>query len=693
MCLKLANKFYLVHKYNLNNAIYSQETIEEISNRVFKEGTKDYMYIVGLGTLWGWVPNNDDDIIKQKILAWVNNDFRPTYNGSYSEFLDRFRTEIRNILFWKDGTLKHDMSAIDFCTNIADTGTTGSAYDPGGPRSHIIFKDEDIPVSNNKFAKSGALSVAEKMKRLFARERQIANASVKVEFFPKIRMIISAGYNITLKMRYVDTWLRRWMRGYRYSTLYQTKEQALDMWINFSKMLGWNIPIDQSAFDHKITKDMVLIITEEHTNLYSKRATNNVELVLVAESIEYALDGGYIIWTDSKGVKHKFQYLSGILSGWQHTAHYDTIANLAELAVAVTYLKEMGFTINIILKNAQGDDVLLTVDELITAILIVCAIRSFGFTIHPKKTFFSTHHNEYLRKYSINNEINGYPARMVNNLLWIYPGQQPQVSLIEKLSSYTSKWQKFGDRMHFDQDITNKFITNDLAGAKVNREIIRQYMSTHPVYGGSGQLPITKEQLKIDQHQPNINGRVKITDPGYEAFKLRYGKYQSRELESWYLKVIELPSVYKGVEVKQETEPDLEIITIDEPIPFNIVETHELPSTFDNHLLPENVIFGQSRDLLQTRYPYIDTFTNNANAPKSWVYSYLSGHLKQVSPYIPGLSSEFSSLVWSKFAASIINAMYYKRSSNNKWQRLQLYAYNNFHRLYSYTVSMLPKMY
>lgn len=690
--LSKAGKSNLIIEWNLDDAIYDQETCASISDYAFKKGFKDYYYLVGIQTFYGWKEFDDIDAIRSKIKDWIQNSFEPKVNGSSQLFLNRFRAKIRLILRRDKEIQKQEVTAEEFIANIANTGTSGSAYDPKGPRLEVELDDVKIKVPNNKYAKSGALSEKEKLRRLKSMETGKASLSTKVEFFPKVRLIISSAYNMTMKMRFIDTWLTKWLHGSEFSTLFQTKQQTFKMWCEFAKENGWNLPIDQTKFDHNVSKAMVIIMLEEIKLLIHDNCTNNTELLEVMDTIIYGIKTTTVVWKHNNTTE-TFSYLSGILSGWQWTALLDSLANMAEVKMAEDLAKEKKIIPKIILLNVQGDDVALRTKRLIECLAIVVAMRSMGFLIHPSKTFFSKHHNEYLRKYYYKGVINGYPARMINGLLWVYPGEDLNLTLSEKLASTYSKWEKLAERLMIDTKKIMDHMKRDYKGLKINDQQVKDYLECSRLYGGAGiDHKPGKVSKVLETYSEDITTGVKIDDVGYKEFALRYGKDQSRELKMWFVKSINIIGELKSKKgiidkysIQEKGDP--------KPYKFGIIPSAELPKTFYDEKFPKNVIFGKSHDLLETAYPYIDTFTEEARAPKKWVYDYLSGHLKDITPKITKMSLEFSSLLWSTYRPSLINAMYYKTMIKDKWNSLQQYAMDNFEIVLDRVLETLPRMY
>lgn len=116
-----------------------------------------------------------------------------------------------------------------------------------------------------------------------------------------------------------------------------------------------------------------------------------------------------------------------------------------------------------------------------------------------------------------------------------------------------------------------------------------------------------------------------------------------------------------------------------EPIPFIIATDTAVtpkPKRIDNW--PDQVIFGNAPELINKIFPNTDLFIEQHNAPRSWVYEWLTGRAKVVLPRINGYSDEAVSLIASRANQSVYHAMLKKRRADNKWVRLNLFYENNF---------------
>jgi hypothetical protein len=680
--LKAINKSHLIHKYKIHLRVWDQKLLKNLSVVMLEKGPafeEDFYLMVGIENLYGYNHAAVKEDQTEKLRAWVQNDFKPIWHNSTDLYLRQFNEEVAKVLRWKPGTQEASISIDDFCVNVANTGTTGSAFDPGGTRLSLSIEgiDKDFKPMNNKFSKSAALSVSNKVDRIRAFSSQKAKVSVKVEPLPKVRLIISSDFNTHLKMRWVDTWLAKWMAGNTESTLWQDTIATRDMWLDFCTQGTWNIPIDQSAFDHHVTRDMVLGMLMEIKILIQERATGDpaiiVDLLLAMDTLIHSMLNTEILYTNPiTKVEVILKYYSGILSGWQWTAFLDTLANIAQKNLAKRHLLEDGISITFLSFNAQGDDQFTRFEWLYEGILYWLTLTSAGYDIHPSKNFFSTKHNEYLRKYSTDLGINGYPARMINKLMWLYPGKQEVVNTQSLLNNIYSRWDKLRERCFSTWSIFKKFLFMDYRGAKLNKEVVLRFLGAHKVNGGKQVSFVPSNNFILNTIPGTWQYHIDIHGKGYQQFQEIFGVGQIREMDDWFLQAIQMPDVIDHTEIKPK--PSLDIIEGTEVVPIEFALTNDLEPISKPQIIPGwqyNEIFSNSNDIMTKLFPTIESFVQHTNAPKSWVYDFVLGKLKVVTPNVTNFSEEGVSLAFKEYENSIFSAMYQKRPAQDKWKRLQ----------------------
>lgn len=690
--------FYRKHLEHVDNTgLYMQydkimgdyKLMAEANNMLKRLGPKitNWYQYVDIQTLFGWRQQPSGKPIWDKILGWVSEKFIPTYNGSNKTFDQKFREKVRIVL--RSGSKKNnrmDISPEKFCVDVTQTGTKGSALDETKETFGYEYGDEKIKTKKNKYAKSLYYSVKKKIEILFRKGERKANTTVKMEFHPKVRTIINADYTLTLQMRYIDTWLEEYIKGNSTSTLWQTKEQTKEMWEKMIESIGtWAVPIDQGAFDAHVSSEMVNIMLEEIYNLMEEEGfgENKDDMLKCMEAIIFGINHTKIFYA-SLDKEWSCRWNNGILSGWQWTAFLDTLANVAEGMMAHDIMREHGIDDPGLLFYAQGDDQLKNFSTIRSCLAYWAAFSTMGFDINIAKNFFSNEHNEFLRKYSVEGELNGYPARMLNGLLWQYPGDLFDKKPLSRLTSMKDNWIKFAQRIKKPWNYIKQYFLQDARGAKIEKELVRTIMHMHPVYGGFGlEYPINNKRIMIIPGEYKIK-LTPVRDSGYNDFKGQFGLYQERELEAWVKSVVDIPEFIKlktGGEKEVKSEDELTIQENNEiiaPMAYAIASTKSVNRPKISSEYSFSTIFSTNQTLIEKAFPTIGNLYE-FNAPKSWVNDFAAGRLKTITPVVENKSQEMAALYWHGYENSIYYAMLKKATrKKQKWIALQLYAYENF---------------
>jgi hypothetical protein len=657
----------------ISHCLEDQKLLKELSVYALRMGPKlqDFKLYVGCELLYGYNYDAPTTDVTDKIMAWTDNDFIPNYLGSYDVFRQNYKVEMAALLKQMLGEKVIDeVDPVVFCTDIGQTGTSGSGYDPGGQQLEVKINKKQERTARNKYAKSMALSVDEKLSRLFGKKQQKNKVSVKVEPKPKVRLIVSGDYNTFLKMQYVDTWLDRLLKPSDMSTLWFSSELLERFWSEFSVMTGaWAIPIDQTAFDHHITKDDVLDFILICIMLTMKM--QNINRVL--ESIHGGMIEAILIYGS-----RTFKYKSGLLSGWKWTAKLDSIINIVQGRLAKRILKELGIKIEpMLLFNVQGDDQEVRFRRKIDAMLYWLALSSMGYEIHPSKNFLSNEHDEYLRRVSIKGYgVTGYPARMVNKICWLYPGKEI-LRGTELMNMILDRWMKLGQRLDSNDDIIRSMIISDLTGAKIDVKLACEFFGTSVLNGGRGSylFKFADKDNLFRVTAGEYRARVEIDGSGYRQAFAMFSEFQEREMKRWAESLIKLPPVVEGIRVQVDEKlirGERRMIT---PLKFVVAQDVRvmMPGLIESW--PYDCIFGKSRELMDKLFPGSNMFIEQHNAPRSWVYDLLTGSIKVSFDMQRGWSQEAVAMVMAKYMGSMFEAMLRKRSRDDKW--ISLVAYLN----------------
>lgn len=694
---RLLKRIDTEHFYNkLENIIGDYNLMSQVSSYMKQLGPKALIRwdaYVDITILFGWRKQPEGEPIAQKIKGWLSDKFKPNFMGSESMFHEKFREKIKKILHYKSGGMKINQTLDEFVLNIPQTGTNGGAFDENKKTCSVNWDGERTKFKHNKYAKSMYYSTEKKRRMVLEHKRGLANVSVKMEPYPKVRTIVSADFRTTLKMRFIDTWLLRWMKGNKTSTLFQTRKDTIRMWREMIRLTGkWAVPIDQSAFDAHVTKEMVMIMIQEIRTLISEFATGDettkAHLVECLDSLSFCIDKTEIIYkykevqTDGGKTEevYNFTYQNGVLSGWQWTAYFDTMINIAERDMAYDIMTMYTIEYKSLLFNAQGDDQLQVFETLQESLAYWAALASMGLEINLSKNFFSQEHNEYLRKYTLKNELNGYPARMINGMLWQYPGDEFPTEELVKLTASKDNWLKLSQRLKIQWVEMRQYWLSDIKGMRVNVQTAEMLEQMDPLYGGYGlKKPYISYSTSVIPG--TIKGLFTIEGEGYEEFKKALGQGQERGLEKWCQSVL---SIQKQNEQLRSTEK----ITMQKrqeikPLEFTMIGGLHVNKPQPIAPYRQDNIFELNDELMQLAFPHAETFIEMGNAPKSWIYDYLVGRSKAATPQLHNMSDEMSALVWEEYEPSIVLAMLTKRTrTHDKWLRLQKYAQEKFQEVY-----------
>jgi hypothetical protein len=667
---KKAGKTRLLNFYQVYERMFDIKTLGSLGDFMKIRGPaahSDWKIFVDAKSLFGYGDIADFKAVDEYIRGWTQTPFQPLWHGERDDesYYAAFKKASDAIMEHSTVSLPNEVSLETFVSDLAMMGTTGSGFNPDEKQTFDTnFENEQVKHLKNKYTMAASMTVEKKLIKMKQKKPQISNVSQKIELKPKFRLIVSGEFWLSMKMRFVRQWLNRWLAGTGWSTLWSTKEQNWDMWnksCDFSK--GVKVPLDQTKFDWHANKKQLNILLLSIRRVIEKYASDP-EMLEVMDAIIVAMQSGKIIFEG-----HKYDWNNGILSGWDWTAFLDTYMNYVEFQMALevsnTYVKT---TVDWV--NVQGDDQNIQTDDWVSALAYWAAMESMNVDVNPTKNFFSSVHNEYLRKGCDSAGLNGYPLRMVNSICWHYPGSPFQQDKIAKLRNIWDNWIKLGERI--GADLTELFI-EDALGAKISSDIVHKFPNIPKVLGGGGRTPhkfysfvTSGGQWKL---KPTITGA-----PGYKDFQIRFGEYQSRELENWMLDVAGVADHTKTTELKTEVETILETEKSIDPSPFYFNKLVKLDKTKRIEGYPPDVIMGSGDEFMRKVFPYVDSFVQQHRAPKTWIYDYLTGRTKVVSPPVEGLSEEFASILWSQYSDSIYSAMFTKRVINDKWKRLNYFA-------------------
>ena len=236
----------------------------------------------------------------------------------------------------------------------------------------------------------------------------------------KKRWIIAGDVSVYLKMEYLAA--ERVFRGLP-SPLVRSGRLALEDAAERIRLVGErtaSVPLDQTGFDHQITVEMVLTAIRVMREFYTDaRALEIFDLLLEQ------LPKTVLSYKKRTGTVFERRWRNGLLSGWRWTGVLNTVINLAEFEVVRT---QLGPWDKVVFYSAMGDDDDVFASDLATCVQIALLYRhNLGpEALNLKKFFISRTTSEYLRKITAPGRTVGYPARLLNSILWRKPQSEPQ---------------------------------------------------------------------------------------------------------------------------------------------------------------------------------------------------------------------------------------------------------------------------
>lgn len=200
------------------------------------------------------------------------------------------------------------------------------------------------------------------------------------------------------------------------SPIYFDGDETLDNILQLQSLQSGeyvNLPIDQSKFDHKVTRWMVA----DFMNIILNRLIRHgiIEDCDRIKLINDFLDNQFL----NVG-QRTIKYRDGILSGWHITSICGTYVNLIQFKT-ISQIAHMVVGGKVIFCEFQGDDVAAVLSDLIYACEILYWYNVMGLIVNPTKTMLSITNTEFLRVIYTKEQLRGYFMRTVSGLLYSKP--------------------------------------------------------------------------------------------------------------------------------------------------------------------------------------------------------------------------------------------------------------------------------
>jgi hypothetical protein len=457
----------------------------------------DYRYLAHLNNGFGFVGQTRvrDEVGIEGATDWLKKRAKFQLNGI--PYLKRFSRALQKVIGkYSTPTGPEYQTAEEFAKDFISWGGTGAGV---GAPIKARWKDKEISLRKNKYL----LAFRETPSQIVARLLSVHSVDSKMfvkpdEAAPKERFIVSGDMDTYLKMTFLKAeQLFRNLPSPLSLGSSGMVEERMKM-VDLVRRRTPNMPLDQSSFDHQISKEMILMTLRAMRDMAVPFAS--AEVARVWEGLIEQIAKTDLVYEKNGKELFRKPWTSGLLSGWRWTALLNTIINLSELQVAEDINAEMGMPRAITFANAMGDD-----DVLFGPSIGGMLGVFFGYVsvmgreaINAKKFFVSRVTSEYLRKvYSSEGEF-GYPARMLNSIFWRKPTSSGESDGKARLTEIYDSWTKFISR-GMDRNYCFEWMLNDMAGSlKVDRSIVNEILHTPAALGGFDVRPFTATPIAIE---------------------------------------------------------------------------------------------------------------------------------------------------------------------------------------------------
>lgn len=558
--------------------------------------------------------------------------------------LDEFRLGVRDCL--EQGKYNPDgLSLVEWAKEY----TWARSGSSDGPRLELEVDGERKKARKSKNASALAMSPEDVIVRVLAWEPQ-KNKAIQKRELGKVRAVIGGDLNLYLRMSFIDQWLFDGMRGTTWSTLFYSPKQMSDLWDDLGNFFqpSVRVPLDQSKFDHQVSKPMVLAMAEEIKRLISDKVLGMYRDIMleVMDRIVYSLQRGGT-WVGKTFVEYK----NGVMSGWKWTALFDSIANWAELFVARRWVERKRGGGDVIKRAVvQGDDSRIVVQSEADALALILAYEEMNITINPRKFFVSGNRDEYLRKVGEAGVTSGYFWRAIPSLFWRNPiSKDPPIGELrarEQLNGWLTLIGRGGDMTR-----ALSYAVKDIMKANhLNEGDVTEWMELAAAYGGAG-LKMATAGLRILPSVRVPEGVSIVNARGLDYLSGRLGVDPS-VLGKACLDRVELPP---SARVKVEVPSRVEKVDLGWGKPRKGVNaamvsprwTETIPEWVRGAYIDIAIRDGREDELvnimeMESRNFYTDL---KARASRGVLRSWLQGKLPSGLPAIPGWSPAFISSI------------------------------------------------
>jgi hypothetical protein len=424
----------------------------------------------------------------EKVREWLEKDVDLHLNGSRVQWHSAFKRAIDQIFdeeFDMMSALGGAMSSKKY--SEAYIWMKGVSTDLEG--ANVFHSKLRRVKKTRRTKKSASLAVQpeEIVRKLYQHSPQQLRIFQKPDA-QKRRFIANGDFDNFLKMDFISCFLDKGFEQHQHMSVLNNMSKRREMFkslIDHGKDEKYiKLPLDQSKFDHMVTREMLEIIFDKITDI-CPRGSEQQDVARILRQSMFSLESTVYNGTDS------FRYCKGVASGWRWTALLDTIINYAEfIIIKAEYDKRTArycrHQIEIISMNFQGDDARLVLNCSIACAEALMAMYSeCGLKVNKQKNFISRNRDEFLKMVAEGDNLVGYPARVIMSMTQYKPVSDAPMNFVDRINDITNNALR-GARRGMSLDFIKHYLATVVRSKKVNYNDYMCWLITPNSVGGYG---------------------------------------------------------------------------------------------------------------------------------------------------------------------------------------------------------------
>lgn len=542
--------FAYVHVQGTYNAL---KELSDIMKKYQHSLCEHWLNMTDVATIEDYLPAYTNEEIDPLVQEWVTGDIEHEFkDGGFDELFEQGCDAFLSVA---NGNAPDFLTPEEFLSDPMYWATPGTSYER---RHEFKINGKKYKTRKSKWATAYSITSKELVSIFYSDKPQYNKVSTKREPGKK-RLIIAGDLANYLRMSYISKWLDHELHGHPNTTLFYTPSQYLGMWTQMESQLyedGVNVPIDETKYDHYITKRMVLSMF------------NSVRRKIQRSEIPIKDDLLNVLELTQKSILHEdaavvtpnklFKYQKGLLSGWRWTAFFNTLANCAKVyAFRVKMAQRLDVCTYtavdpVINFTSQGDDVRARLKSKEHAKVFSDLYLETGFNINPKKNFISSDSDEYLRQVATYKRVGGYPIRGVNSLIFRNPASREAQAGELRIRELAANWLLVIRRTGASLTKVSHHMYRDLAKSSgYSIKEMKIFAHAYAANGGLGLSPANNYTVKFTAGKITTEHYTEQQPPILTEVFGNYPQYHG------YISSIWRAGIDYGPKLKLHKEPDI----------------------------------------------------------------------------------------------------------------------------------------